>query len=180
MNCLSAEQQKLVEKNHNLIYGFATSKQINLDEFYDVLAIGLCKAALNFDEKKGTFSTYAYMCMTNEIRLLKRKESLQRTIPKYMIDSLDYTYTSEKDNNETTMQEMLIKDVFPAPDEKVITSIMFNNFYNNKLNDREKNIVNLLSEGKKQSDIGIIMFLTQPQVSRIIKGIKTKWVKFNK
>ena len=180
MNCLGIEQQKLVEENHNLIYSFAQTKQINLDEFYDLLAIALCKAALVFDETKGAFSTLAYMCMANEIKLIRRKESTQRVIPKYVIDSLDYIYTSDKDNNETTMQETLIKDVFPAPDESVVNSIMFNDFYNNKLNNREKVIIDLLLQDKNQTDIGNLMSISQPQVSRLIKGIKTKWIELNK
>lgn len=65
MNSLNKEQQKLVETNHNLIYSFAKSNNIDVEEFYDVLAIGLCKAALVYDENKGMFSTLAYKCMSN-------------------------------------------------------------------------------------------------------------------
>ena len=48
MKQLTPEQQKLVTDNHNLIYSLANAKNIDLDEYYDVLAIGLCKAAITF------------------------------------------------------------------------------------------------------------------------------------
>lgn len=53
MSGLTKEQQELVEKNHQLIYGFANQNGVDPEETYDVLAIGLCKAALSFDPARG-------------------------------------------------------------------------------------------------------------------------------
>ena len=64
---LNDEQRKIVENNHDLIYGYAHKMGISIDEYYDILAIGLCKAAKAFDESKGRFSTLAYCCMKNEM-----------------------------------------------------------------------------------------------------------------
>ena len=50
---LTKEQKELVENNHKLIYYYIHKNGLSLDEYYDILAIGLCKAALNFDESKG-------------------------------------------------------------------------------------------------------------------------------
>ena len=180
MNSLNIQQQKLVEQNHNLIYSFAHLRKVNLEEYYDVLAIGLCKAALVYDESKGMFSTLVYMCMDNEIKLIKRKEYAQKTIPKHMIDSLDYIYYSDDNNTENTLKEIIIKDMFPAPDESVVNAIMFNNFYYQNLDDRERTIVDLVFEGKNQTDISKKLSVSQPQISRLIKEIKTKWIKYNK
>ena len=64
---LTDDQRKLVEKNHNLIYTFARKYKINLDEYYGLLAIGLCIAARIYDPNKGlAFSTLAYQCMRNQ------------------------------------------------------------------------------------------------------------------
>lgn len=73
MEPLTPQQQKLVEDNHNLIYSLAYKKNINLDEFYGDLAIGLCKAALAFDENRGKFSTLAYTSMYNEYKIRLRQ-----------------------------------------------------------------------------------------------------------
>ena len=42
---LNEYQQKYAEQNHNLIYGILNDKNLSIDEYYDVAAIGLCKAA---------------------------------------------------------------------------------------------------------------------------------------
>lgn len=60
---LTPEQQKLVADNHNLIYSFAYKYKIDVGEYYDVLALGLCKAAMYHDGISGKFSTLAYRSM---------------------------------------------------------------------------------------------------------------------
>lgn len=180
MNSLNIMQQHLVEDNHNLIYSFAHSKELDLEEYYDLLAIALCKAALIFDENKGMFSTLVYKCMNNEVKLIKRKENEQKTIPKYMVDSLDYIYSSDNNDVENSLKDKIIKDIFPAPDENVVNSIMFNNFYYQNLDERERLIVDLVFQGKNQTDISKKLSVSQPQVSRLIKSVKIKWIKYNK
>ena len=180
MNSLNTKQQHLVEDNHNLIYSFAHLKKLDLEEYYDLLAIALCKAALIFDENKGMFSTLVYMCMNNEVKLIKRKEKEKKTIPKYMVDSLDYIYSSDNDDSENSLIDKIIKDIFPAPDESVVNAIMFNNFYYQNLDNRERLIVDLVFQGKNQTDISKKLLVSQPQVSRLIKGVANKWIKYNK
>ena len=63
MEQLTLDQQRIVSENHNLIYSLANKKNINLDEYYDVLAIGLCKAAIAFDNKKVVFFLHPYRGM---------------------------------------------------------------------------------------------------------------------
>ena len=65
---LTKEQQKLVEQNHNLIYSFIKSKNLDLDEYYDMFAIVLCKAAMFYkDDNKTQFSTYVYCAFNSEL-----------------------------------------------------------------------------------------------------------------
>ena len=76
---MTNKQARLVEENHNLIYGFLHKHKLS-EDFYGDAAIGLCKAAETFDEtKNSSFSTYAYKCMFNEcgiqIRLNNRSVS---------------------------------------------------------------------------------------------------------
>ena len=66
MRKLDEKQKKLVEENHSLIYSFAHSHNLPLDEYYDILAIALCKAGMTFKPELGhAFSTYAYKIMWN-------------------------------------------------------------------------------------------------------------------
>lgn len=45
----------------------------NYEDWFGVCSIGLCKAARTFDPtKEAQFSTYAYACMENEVKMQKR------------------------------------------------------------------------------------------------------------
>lgn len=70
---LTDEQQKIVEKNIGLVYKVLSdklhgSRQMGIysyDDLFQIGCIGLCKAAAT--DKGGTFSTYAYRLIWNEI-----------------------------------------------------------------------------------------------------------------
>lgn len=70
---LNTEQKKLVEDNHDLIYGFMTKYRLDFSTWYDVCAIGLCKAGMAYDGSN-RFSTFAYYCMHNEVKKAKRTQ----------------------------------------------------------------------------------------------------------
>ena len=65
---MTEKEQKLAEENHNLIYDFAKKRNLVVEDYYGLLAIGLCNAATAYSsENENTFSTYAYSCMQNVI-----------------------------------------------------------------------------------------------------------------
>ena len=79
---LTHEQQELAAENHNLIYRFAQTMAIDVEEFYDILAIALCKAAKTFDKSRGLrFSTLAFQCMKNEYNMYWRRELNSKPVP---------------------------------------------------------------------------------------------------
>jgi DNA-directed RNA polymerase specialized sigma subunit len=100
---LNAEQKQLVADNHNLIYGYAHKKKLDLDEYYDILALGLCRAALSFDSNKSSFQTYAYMIMGSEVNAHRRfkvqsKRTLDKSVKEVRLDDpVDY-----EDNDKDT------------------------------------------------------------------------------
>jgi RNA polymerase sigma factor (sigma-70 family) len=68
---------KLVLDNEKLVYYVIKKLGIykDLDNFYDIGMIGLCKAARNFDSKSGTkFSTYAISCIKYELYAYGKKK----------------------------------------------------------------------------------------------------------
>jgi RNA polymerase sporulation-specific sigma factor len=89
INALTDEQKSLVEKNHNLIYWFANKNNLNIDDYYDTLAIGLCKAARAFDSSKAVFSTHAFKCMQNELYTHWDNTRKKSCIPQECIMSYD-------------------------------------------------------------------------------------------
>lgn len=77
---LTPEQVRMVEENHNLIYGFMHKNNL-CEEMYSIAAIGLCRAAATFDKDNGAaFSSYAYVCMFNECRNAWRIEKKQQAL----------------------------------------------------------------------------------------------------
>lgn len=69
---------KLVLDNENLVYYIIKKLGIykDIDNFYDIGMIGLCKAARSFDSESNTkFSTYAISCIKNELYMYGRKKA---------------------------------------------------------------------------------------------------------
>ena len=77
---LTQQQQQLVEDNHKLIYFYLYRNSLSVDEFYDVAAIGLCKAAITYNGQT-KFSTYAYSCIKCEIFNELHRQKSARKIP---------------------------------------------------------------------------------------------------
>lgn len=55
---LTEEQAKVVEENHNLIYWYAKMKNLDLQEWYDLLAIELCNTVMEYNSEIGKLSTF--------------------------------------------------------------------------------------------------------------------------
>ena len=62
---LTKQQQQLVEDNHKLIYFYLYRNSLSVDEFYDVAAIGLCKAAITYNGQTIDYSKTIY-CLKAE------------------------------------------------------------------------------------------------------------------
>lgn len=171
---ITDEQKKLVEENHNLIYSFLQANQFPLDEYYDVAAIGLCMAAINFNPESGcTFSTYAYRVMMSKILMEKRKEKNLKSIPENQI----YYYQAEMKNNEGDTNSYL--SYFPAKENvenDVVTKITFKKCLQS-FKDKEKQMLLLLSNGYKQREVGRMMGCSQTQVYRIKNKFRDIWKK---
>ena len=163
---MTEEQKKLVEENHSLIYFYARkynmSKQ-DFDDMYGILAIGLCKAARDYDESRGSaFSTVAMGYMLNECRNAYRCD-------KYKNGKLDvFSYNNIvplSDEGGTTEYIDFIKGNEDVWDD--INLIEFNQF-----NEQLRKIAYLSYLGYNQQEIAKEMGITQSLVSRKLKKIR--------
>lgn len=166
---LTKKQQELVEKNHNLIYEFAKNKNISLDEYYGILAIGLCQAALAFDEDRGKFSTIAYCCMNNKLSEYYRYINKQCAIPESKIFSYDIQLTD--DESCSTFVDMIADDY--CVHDAVVGKIMSKSILNT-LSDTEKMICNYLIDGMKQSEIADMLGCSRQNVGHYVQQIRKK------
>ena len=156
------DQTKLIEDNIKLVY-FVVNKHyptyIGDEDIIQTGMIGLCKAAQNFDESKGTFSTFACKCIQNEIRIELRARSKQ--IPTL---SLDYEYKGGDDSDSFNLTDMIIGDLD-------VGYIDLDSVYA-KLNGTGKEVLELLLSGESRLDIATKLGVNLVTVHRHIRKIK--------
>lgn len=168
---MTVEQSKLVEDNHGLIYWYIIHRiDGDIDRWYDIIAIGLCKAAIHFDESKGAaFSTYAIRVMENEYRVELRKLNRHKSKLNFNAMSLQEIVTEEGDG----VLEDIIPDTSINLEEEVIANITVHQLLES-LSTREQRILSLTIDGMTQKDIANELGITQGHVSRILKKIKSR------
>ena len=168
---LSPEQQKLVADNHNLIYSFARKYKIDIEEYYDVLALGLCKAAMYHDGVSGKFSTLAYQSM--------------KTM--YMDEIVTYGKRSKRGGNKKTeyYEEFisddesrgtyfdLLSDIKIPDEDSMILKLNFQEFCR-YITNREFNVLKMKLSGMTQKEIAKEYGVTHQMVSLWLKAIRKK------
>lgn len=160
---LNNAQRKLVEDNHNLIYSFLNSRHLSLDaieDWYGTAAIGLCKAALTYDESRGAkFATLAYICMDNEVRMVLRTNRKNVSVTASLDDEITAT-----DGN------CCLGDIIPD-NRDFYYSIYLNDAIDiatKKLSDRDKKFIDLIvNYGMTNVEIAKRFGVSQPTVSRV-------------
>lgn len=155
-------QKKIVEENHKLIYDIIYKHNWELEETYDLCAIGLCRAAMTYDNTKGVkFSSYAYKCMHNEVIGQFRKSQAQKR--NVLLQSLDANIV---DTEVCTLHD-IVSNGLSAEDELVLLNI-------NGLNKKELKAVKLASDGYNTTEIGRIMNISQSYASRLLIKAQNK------
>lgn len=160
-----------ITKNHNLIYSFLKRRNLTIDDYYDIAAIGLVKAARTFNPEQGSkFSTYAYFIMWNEVKHQWRKETMQkREGEKYLF----HYNTSRKINDDKEINDGLncISDIRCDVENETIIKIVLENFLDKIKNEKEKKILYKFIAGYKQIEIAKEFNTTQSNISRIINKL---------
>lgn len=163
---LTEEQKKLVEENHSLIYWFAKKYHIPIEDYYDVLAQGLCMAAYHYDPSKCSFSTYAYLCMNTEMHVEYRKTLRKSEIPQGNIFHYENAWQ--------------LSDLIPTNEKtenKVIDKISYENLtslLNDILNDKDKEVLSYILNGLTMREIAKIEGTSHQAIHNRMKKIRDK------
>lgn len=160
---LNDKQRKLVEDNHNIIYHYLHSRNLSLDDvedWYGLAAIGLCKAALAYDETRNVkFSTLAYICIHRTIMRAIDKDRSRI----HCSHSLDEPFNEEKN----LFLGDTIPDKFSPSEEQFIINRAIEES-TNELNDRDKMIIDCITnKGMKQVEVAQKLGLTRASISRV-------------
>lgn len=165
MKQLSTDLQQLAEANVKLIYGFLRKYNYDIDEWYDVAAIGYCKGIATYDGNR-PLSTYIYKCMYNEVcQELRKQKAVKRPLD---VISLDAQYIQLKDDS------MCLLDILES-DEEVENQIVLQDLvtsYIDQLSDTHKFVIRAYLLGYRQNYIRKVLGCGQPTVSRIIAKFK--------
>ena len=158
---MTKEQENLVIENHNLIYWWIHKYNLSVEEYYDVCAIGLCKAALTFNKDKGKFSTYAGMVILNSIKMEFRKFQNKKYVKGVL--SLD---TTEKYENicltdVCTTGLDTYDEIIPYDLKDILTPF-------------EYEVAQLKIQGYTQVHIGDMLKCSQPKICRALREIRRK------
>lgn len=137
---LTELEKKIVEDNVKLIYLFCNDKGLDISEYYDILAIELCKCAMVWDRKR-KFSVLAYKAFRNAIygqwryktskkRDYRKKISMSSNNSDFEFDFIDSTVDLESD--------LIVKDLVNIINKNVIWKMYVQGYkrkeISNKLN----------------------------------------------
>lgn len=157
---MTEEQKELAEKNHNLIYGFMHKYDID-EDYYDILAIALCEAAMTYRPELGhKFTTWAYSNM-NLAYCCENKKSIRRDRHFHKDDVEDFTNLYSDDSAHLALE-------FRDSIERALK----------QFNKRDRSIIyESLIEHKTQEDIGKEFKLSHSTICKILQQFKEQWRK---
>lgn len=145
---LTTEEKEIIAKNHNLIYGVASKYKLDLEEWYGLLAIELCKTVEKHDPAKSKLSTYYYIRVQGLISKEYRKKK-----------------AAKRDHQNIVLIENCYSDVGNSDFDKVTEIKLWIESQNN-------DVLNLKYQGYKQNEIAEILGITQSNVSRTLKKLR--------
>lgn len=170
---LKPEQQQMVLNNQRLVHYLVrklgvTPNSADYEDLVSIGTIGLIKAASTFDEsKKNTFSTYATVCIKNELTMNYRKAK------KYANDislecSIEYV---GDDGKEIALIDMIVDPESNFIEKNVIKEdfIQLVSIILNYLESKERLVMLLKFGNIGQIEMAEKLNISQPHVSRLIK-----------
>ena len=163
--------EEIFNDNVNIAYKIANRYMTNYyEEIEDIRQIALMelwRCIENWDHIHA-LTTYAYLCIPRKINIyLRHVRKHEKNI------SINTIIHSDGNGNDQT-----ILDLIEDPDDCIFRLLddinaegVLDNIY---LTEKEKQVINLRMEGFSQVQVGEIMNLSQPQISRIQIKIKKK------
>ncbi|AQS60026.1 RNA polymerase sporulation sigma factor SigK [Desulforamulus ferrireducens] len=162
----------LIERNLRLVAKIANKLQdprVDKQDLFQNGVVGLIKAVDTFDAQKcSKFSTYAGVCIQNEILMVLRKQKNERGNIS-MSEPLDY----DKDGTPLELQDTLMTEDIPV-EEQVETSLELEKLETalTKLTPREQMVIRLrygLDGGREltQREVGKRLAISRSFISRI-------------
>ena len=170
---LTPEQRKLAEKHHNLIFYFMKRKRLDQEEFYDILAIALCKAVRSYGPSEYTFATYCYRCFENALRMhIRDNKRRVQSAPFSAFEIHDDSGDIDNVIEETVSCEKAIQTF-----DELETYMAMEGFVS-RIPEQLRQVLKLHLKEYTQQQIAEILGISQPQVSRTLARIRMLYKKY--
>lgn len=141
---------------------------LHKDDIISSGMLGLVKAANTFDTERGTkFSTYAALCIRNEMLMYMRKA--RRYFDQEI--SLESPITVDESGAILTIADTL--EANENPQDECLAGLMYEEFIQ-KLMPLDQRVLGMRIEGYKQKEISARLGYSQGYIARRIKGIRAK------
>lgn len=165
---MTKKQCHLVEEHHNLIYQVIINMGLQIEDYYDIAAIGLCKAAISYNSEHGIkFSTYAYKVIHTAILRDMLDYKRQKRSGESSLVHYDCIYDEE---NGLTLLDVL--DNKECPVEEIAVGNLLMESIESRLNDTGKHVLSLMIKGYTQKAIAQKVGCSQQNISLIKKNVK--------
>jgi len=148
---LTKEQEKVVEENHNLIYWYGNMRNLDMEEWYDLLAIELCYAVLKCDYSKSNLSTYYKMRCDTLVRKERRNKLMQKRANNGVYPLDECIFVGESHNLEKDVE---LKSLFDG---------------------ENGNVIRLKADGYTQSEIAEMLGISQSAISKILAKVREEY-----
>lgn len=166
---MTDEQKKLVEDNHSLIYLVIRNMGLQIEDNYDLAAIGLCKAAINYNSEKYVFSTYACICIKNEIMHDYRARNMSKRALNESLISYDAPILLRDDGEKISLLEQIKSNA--SVENEALSRVMYDEVVE-QLGDTDSKVLPFFKIGLKQAEIAKIMGVTQANISRVKRRVE--------
>lgn len=169
MDKMTEKQKKLVEDNIKFATYMAAKlyhPHIELDDAIQIASIGLCKAAMSYDESMGyKFISYAGRIITNELYMEERKFKSE----KYVRTWVSY-YNYIKDFENDTFKDLLSEDTV-----EFYMAIISINQLRSSLSKKDVEILDrCVIASERQASVAKDLDMSQSYVSRRAKLLRNK------
>ena len=159
-----------IQENMGLVY-FVIHRHfptfIGDEDILQEAQIGLWKACKTFNDSKGKFSSYAVVCIINNIRMYLRRMRSQNTFSHLSLDE----FVDEA-------EEMTLGSLIEDPSAMVESSAIFVKDFISTLDEREKAIIWFQLNSVTQREASQALGFTQTWYSRLLTRIKKKYEQY--
>lgn len=165
---MTEEQRQFAEENHNLIYHFLHKYHLDIDEWYDVAAIGFCEAVINYNSQT-RFSTYAYVCMRNRVGhtyITSKRQKRGGDIKERYLDELLYEYDED-------MYNVIACDGF----EDFEAKLTLEDILKRCKDEKKRNIIKNLAAGITRKEIANMFGCTRNNIDLHVKEVQKQYKK---